>query len=156
VVREVVDDAAFEAQGRGRRVRLVAASDDAVVGDLELLRSAVENVVRNALRHSPEATTVEVALRHDGPHEAGQVCVAVRDHGGGVPEASLPYIFEPFYRVGDARTRQAGGVGLGLTIVDRTIRLHGGTVRAANAPGGGLVVELRLPSAGSSHFATNS
>jgi two-component system sensor histidine kinase CpxA len=156
VVREVVDDAAFEAQGRGRRVRLVTACDDAVVGDPELLRSAVENVVRNALRHTPESTTVDVALRHDGPHEAGQVCVAVRDHGGGVPEASLPYIFEPFYRVGDARTRAAGGVGLGLTIVDRTIRLHGGTVRAANAPGGGLVVELRLPASAPSHFATNS
>jgi two-component system sensor histidine kinase CpxA len=69
----------------------------------------------------------------------------VRDHGAGVPESALPYIFQPFYRVGDARDRGTGGVGLGLTIVDRTIRLHEGMVRAMNAPGGGLIVELTLP-----------
>ncbi len=69
-----------------------------------------------------------------------------RDHGGGVPEEALPNIFQPFYRVGDARERGTGGVGLGLTIVHRTIRLHDGTVRAVNVPGGGgLVVELTLP-----------
>jgi len=80
-------------------------------------------------------------MRRDAPH----LRIAVRDHGGGVPEAALPHIFQPFYRVSDARTHGPGGVGLGLTIVDRTIRLHGGTVHAANAPGGGLVVELTLP-----------
>jgi len=73
------------------------------------------------------------------------VWIRVRDHGGGVPEKSLPYIFQPFYRVGDARERGTGGVGLGLTIVRRTIGLHDGTVRAVNVPGGGLVVELALP-----------
>ena len=73
------------------------------------------------------------------------VRIAVRDHGSGVPEAALPHIFQAFYRVGDARVRGTGGVGLGLTIVDRTIRLHGGTVRAANAADGGLVVELTVP-----------
>lgn len=81
-------------------------------------------------------------MRRDG---SGQVRIRVRDHGAGVPATALPYIFRPFYRVGDARDRGTGGVGLGLTIVDRTIRLHDGTVRAANAPGGGLVVELTLP-----------
>ena len=145
IVREVVEDAAFEAHGRGRRVELVATCDDAVLGDPELLRSAVENVVRNAVRHAPESSTVEVGMRHEGRRETARVRIAVRDHGRGVPEAALPHLFQPFYRVGDARTRQAGGVGLGLTIVDRTIRLHHGTVSAANAPGGGLVVELTLP-----------
>jgi two-component system, OmpR family, sensor histidine kinase CpxA len=62
-----------------------------------------------------------------------------------VPESALTEIFHPFYRVADARGHEPGGAGLGLTIVDRTIRLHGGTVRAANAPGGGLVVEVSLP-----------
>jgi two-component system sensor histidine kinase CpxA len=73
------------------------------------------------------------------------VVITVRDHGSGVPDDLLPHIFHPFYRVGDARDRHSGGVGLGLTIADRTIRLHGGTVRADNAPDGGLVVELRIP-----------
>ena len=74
-----------------------------------------------------------------------RIRIWVRDHGGGVPDAALPYIFQPFYRVGDARDRGTGGVGLGLTIVHRTIQLHGGTVSAVNAPGGGLLVELGLP-----------
>ena len=152
IVRDVVEDAAFEAHGRGRSVKLVETCDDPVVGDPERLRSAVENVVRNALRHTPASSTVEVSMHRDGRERPARVCIAVRDHGAGVPDAALPHIFQPFYRVGDARTREAGGVGLGLTIVARTIRLHGGTVRAANAPGGGLVVELSLPS----HFAANS
>jgi two-component system, OmpR family, sensor histidine kinase CpxA len=106
------------------------------------LSSAVENIVRNAVRHTREDTAVEVAMRGDGP---GRVVVTVRDHGSGVPDDLLPHIFQPFYRVGDARDRHTGGVGLGLTIADRTIRLHGGTLRAANAPDGGLVVEVTLP-----------
>ena len=145
IVREVVEDADFEAHSRGRHVRLTETCADSVLGDAELLRSAVENVVRNAVRHAPEASTVEVGMHREIRREGGRVSIAVRDHGGGVPDAALPYLFQPFYRVGDARTRDAGGVGLGLTIVDRTVRLHGGTVRAANAPGGGLVVELTLP-----------
>ena len=147
IVRDVAEDAAFEAQGRGRRVQIVEASPELVLGDAELLRSAVENVVRNAVAHAPEATSVEIGLRREGRRGSARVRIAVRDHGSGVPEAALPHIFQPFYRVGDARSRNAGGIGLGLTIVDRTIRLHGGSVRAANAPDGGLVVELTLPAA---------
>ena len=142
IVHEVVEDAAFEAKSRGRAVQLTETCDAVVRGDPELLRSAVENVVRNAVRHTWEGTAVEVSLRREGP---ACLRVRVRDHGSGVPEAALPYIFEPFYRVGDARERGTGGVGLGLTIVQRTIRLHEGTVYAANAPDGGLVVELTLP-----------
>ena len=98
-----------------------------------------------------------------------RVSIRVRDRGPGVPEAALPFIFEPFYRVGDGRERSTGGVGLGLTIAHRTIRLHGGTLRAANAPDGGLVVELSLPASAAppepagaeaplrhSHFLSNS
>ena len=123
-------------------MQLTATCDAAVRGDPELLRSAVENVVRNAVRHTREGTAVEVSLRRQG---SAALRLRVRDHGSGVRETALPYIFEPFYRVGDARERGTGGVGLGLTIVQRTIRLHEGTVYAANAPDGGLVVELTLP-----------
>jgi two-component system sensor histidine kinase CpxA len=145
IVHEVVDDANFEARSRQRAVCLTEVCDGMVLGDADLLRSAVENVVRNAVRHTAEGTAVEISMRGEGPNASHSIVVSVRDHGGGVPEPALPYIFEPFYRVGDARDRQTGGVGLGLTIVHRTMRLHGGTVRAANAPGGGLVVELSLP-----------
>jgi two-component system sensor histidine kinase CpxA len=74
----------------------------------------------------------------------------VRDHGEGVPENSLGDIFLPFYRVGDSRDRSSGGSGLGLSITDRAVRLHGGTVTAENCPDGGLAVELRLPLDGKS------
>jgi len=147
IVREVAEDADFEARSRGRAVRVTETCAGGVLGDLELLRSAVENVVRNAVRHTRDGTVVEIDMRRDPPTRPERICIRVRDHGPGVPEGALPYIFEPFYRVGDARERATGGVGLGLTIVYRAIRLHGGTVRAANAPGGGLVVELSLPAA---------
>jgi len=123
-----------------RLVREVA--EDA---DRELLRGAVENVVRNAVRHTREGTAVEIGMRGDQHGGAGRVRIWVRDHGAGVPEPALPYIFEPFYRVDDSREHGSGGVGLGLTIAHRTIRLHGGTVLGANAPDGGLVVEISLP-----------
>ena len=71
--------------------------------------------------------------------------IRVRDHGKGVPPESLVNIFTPFYRVGDSRERSSGGSGLGLSIADRAIHLHGGKVRAENCPDGGLLVEARLP-----------
>jgi signal transduction histidine kinase len=69
----------------------------------------------------------------------------VSDAGPGVPEDSLDKLFRPFYRIDDARGRGTGGVGLGLAITDRAVRLHNGTVKAANRPNGGLVVEIRIP-----------
>jgi two-component system sensor histidine kinase CpxA len=75
--------------------------------------------------------------------------VRVRDYGPGVPEGSLKAIFQPFYRVGDDRNRQTGGVGLGLAIAHQAVRLHGGAISAANAPEGGLMVEISLPIASS-------
>ena len=142
IVRDVAEDADFEVRSRGRAVRVTATCECVAIGAPDLLRSAVENIVRNAVRHTREGTAVEVSMRAGAPRH---VVITVRDHGSGVPDDLLPHIFHPFYRVGDARDRHSGGVGLGLTIADRTIRLHGGTVRADNAPDGGLVVELRIP-----------
>lgn len=142
IVRDVVEDAGFEVRSRRRAVCITATCEREAIGAPDLLRSAIENVVRNAVRHTREGTAVEVAMRAATPEH---VVIAVRDHGSGVPDDLLPHIFDPFYRVGDARDRHTGGVGLGLTIAHRTIRLHGGTVRAANAADGGLVVEMTLP-----------
>ena len=142
IVRDVAEDADFEVRSRGRAVRVTATCESVAIGAPDLLRSAIENIVRNAVRHTREGTAVEVSMHAVAPRH---VVITVRDHGSGVPDDLLPHIFHPFYRVGDARDRHSGGVGLGLTIADRTIRLHGGTVRADNAPDGGLVVELRIP-----------
>jgi two-component system sensor histidine kinase CpxA len=141
LVGAITADAQFEAASRARSVLFKTSSHCMIVGNELLLRRAIENVVRNAVQYTAEGTEVEVELRA----EAGAV-ITIRDHGPGVPENALLEIFRPFYRVDDARDREAGGVGLGLAIADRAVRLHGGKVEAANEPtGGGLVVTIMLP-----------
>ena len=146
LVNLIVEDADFEARNRNRNVRLLTDEECHVTGNAELLRSAIENVVRNAVRYTAEHTSVEVALRCSSIGDPG-VRISVRDHGKGVPEEALTEIFRPFYRLTEARDRQTGGTGLGLAIAERAVCLHGGTVRATNASDGGLVVEIKLPAA---------
>jgi signal transduction histidine kinase len=143
LVLNIGADAEFEAKGLNRSVAVETTTNCTVSGDVWLLRRAIENVVRNAIRHTDEGTAVEVRMYHE-PGRKLPVTVSVRDHGPGVPAHSLSKLFLPFYRVDDARDRRAGGTGLGLSITERAIRLHGGTVEASNAPGGGLCVEIRL------------
>lgn len=145
LLRDVAEDAEFEAESRDCSVQVNAAEDCMTVGSPDLLRSAVENVVRNAVRYTAEGTRVEVDLSCAGADGAGWASIRVRDHGPGLPEAELSNVFRPFYRVTNARERETGGTGLGLAITERAVRLHGGSVKAENAPGGGLLVEMRLP-----------
>ncbi|HEY0385082.1 MAG TPA: ATP-binding protein [Pyrinomonadaceae bacterium] len=145
LVREVTDDADFEARSRERSVRIAACEACSVTGVAGLLRSAIENVVRNGVRHTAEKTEVEVSLLCEGVDGERHAIITVRDHGAGVPEKALTEIFRPFYRVEEARDRQTGGAGLGLAIAARAMQLHRGTIKAANAPDGGLIVELILP-----------
>jgi two-component system sensor histidine kinase CpxA len=84
-------------------------------------------------------------LRCQNGNENDHAVVSVLDQGSGVPQAALANIFHPFYRVADARDRQSGGSGLGLSITQRAVQIHGGSVSASNAPGGGLLVEIVLP-----------
>ena len=145
LVREVSEDADFEARSLNRAVQVVASDKCSINGVEDLLRSAVENVVRNAVRFTPEGTAVEVALRKQNGSSDNFAVISVRDRGNGVPAESLEKIFRPFYRTEDARDRQSGGgTGLGLAITERAVRMHGGTVCAANAPEGGLSVEMRF------------
>ncbi|MBE0618263.1 MAG: two-component sensor histidine kinase, partial [Proteobacteria bacterium] len=141
LVCTVTADADFEARGRGRSVQMGACAAVAIQAAPELIRRALENVIRNAVSFTAAGTPVEVSLEQEG----AVARVTVRDHGPGVPETALEAIFRPFYRVADARDRQSGGTGIGLAITDRAVRLHGGSVRAENAPGGGLAVILTLP-----------
>lgn len=145
LVREVAEDADFEARSVNRSVQVVSSDDCSINGVEELLRSAVENVVRNAVRYTPEGTAVEVALRKQNGGSDNFAVITVTDRGNGVPEDALERIFRPFYRTEDARDRQSGGgTGLGLAITERAVRMHGGSVQAVNAAGGGLAVEMRL------------
>ena len=147
VVHDVAADANFEAQSRKRHVRITHAEPCTIPGNKELLRSAIENVVRNAVNYTPEGTEVQISLQKIATNGHSAALVSVRDHGHGVPEAALGDIFLPFYRVGDARDRFSGGSGLGLSITERAVRIHGGTVHAENCADGGLRIELRLPCA---------
>ena len=116
-----------------------------VQGNAELLHSAIENVIRNAIRYTGPGISVEVQLECGGHAAPAFVRLLVRDYGQGVPEPELVNIFQPFYRVADDRNRESGGTGLGLAIADRVIRIHGGTIQARNATPHGLVVEILLP-----------
>src|SRR5262249_39479193 len=136
----LVEDCTIEAEAKGCRLELEAAWPGSIKGDQELLRRAFENVIRNAIRHAPEGTPIEVGLAPC----SREVKVVVRDFGLGAREEALASIFEPFFRVEGDRSRESGGVGLGLAIARRAVAIHGGSVTARNA-GPGLVVEMVLP-----------
>jgi signal transduction histidine kinase len=146
VVHTVADDAEFEAQARHCHVHSeIPAGVWEVRGDASLLHSAVENVVRNAVRYTREGTTVEIHLEKTENAGGAEAVVRVTDCGDGVPADALEKLFQPFYRLDDARGRQTGGVGLGLAITERAVRFHGGRVSATNRAEGGLMVEICLP-----------
>ncbi len=137
---ELTNDCAIEAQARGCSLNFHTSGTVMLQGDPELLRRALENVLRNAIRHAPQKTPVEVDL--EGTDKIARI--RVRDYGPGVPEEALPRIFDPFYRVDTDRNRNSGGVGLGLSIARRAIELHKGQLKASNLHPG-LLVEVELP-----------
>jgi two-component system, OmpR family, sensor kinase len=137
---EVVRDADFEARGE-RRVVVRRVEPVTLRGNEEILRRALDNLLRNAVRFAPEWTDIEVELERAG----GWAELRVRDHGPGVPEHALRDIFVPLYRVDPHRDRKTGGAGLGLAIAERAVKLHEGEISAENAAGGGLLVTARLP-----------
>ncbi|MEJ7624330.1 MAG: ATP-binding protein [Pyrinomonadaceae bacterium] len=142
LVNDVAADADFEAQSKGKSVEVSAAEDCTVMGSENLLRSAIENVLRNAVRYTAEGTRVDVSLSRNHGH----AIVRVSDHGGGVPEDELANLFRPFYRVGEARDRKSGGIGLGLAIAERAVKAHKGTITARNQ-NGGLTIEIGVSTA---------
>ncbi|HLN49319.1 MAG TPA: ATP-binding protein [Steroidobacteraceae bacterium] len=143
VLEEVVRDANFEGAVKNCKVRQSGAAKCIMHGNRELLRSAIENVLRNAVRYSPAGGLVDVTVERSG----GGLSILVRDRGPGVPESNLGRIFEPFYRVAESRDRDTGGEGIGLAITSQVMIAHGGSATASNHTGGGLEVLLRLPPA---------
>jgi two-component system sensor histidine kinase CpxA len=142
VLQALVEDNRLEAEMHHCRIDLRVPHPVYLRGEPELIRRAVENVLRNAIRHAPEGTSVEVHLDLHG----GSAMIRIRDFGPGVPEELLEEIFKPFFRVEDDRDRASGGVGLGLSIARRAVDLHQGTITARNARPG-LLVTLILPNA---------
>ena len=140
LIAGLVDDCSIEAQALGCELVLSPCLAIPIEGDRELLRRAIENVMRNAIRYAPFQSRIEVSMENGGRWAT----VRIRDYGPGVPEESLPRLFDPFYRVGQDRDRKSGGVGLGLAIARRAVQLHKGHLRAANASPG-LLVEIELP-----------
>jgi signal transduction histidine kinase len=140
VVDDVLHDANFEAAATNATIAF-QGDDVQVNGDAGLLRSAIENIVRNAIFYSGQGGKIEVRLNK----ENGTALISVRDNGPGVPENALPLLFKPFYRVDDSRGTTTGGMGLGLAIVRNAVLAHGGSVSAKNVVPHGLEVELRLP-----------
>jgi signal transduction histidine kinase len=148
-VRALVESAidSFAQEVRSRRARLecsYAPELPPVSADPEALRQAVENVVGNALKYGGDPPRVVVTVRTAG----GQVEIAVEDEGLGIPRDEVDHVFEPFFRGREALGRQIRGTGLGLALVARVMRAHGGRVSVESAPGAGSVFVLRLPGTG--------
>ncbi len=143
LIKDVVSDADFEAQSGESRVVIAGILDPqcTVRGNRELLRSALENVVRNAVHYTAPHSQVTVT----GACDDASVSLTVNDQGPGVPPEDLAKLFRPFYRVDSARDRQSGGTGLGLAIAEQAIHRNGGTITAANAGSGGLEIVITLP-----------
>jgi two-component system sensor histidine kinase CpxA len=143
LLEQVVHDAAIEAEAQNCTLNLADSPRMATTGDPELLRRAIDNVLRNAIRHAPAGTAIDIALSA----EQGVARIEVRDRGAGVPADLLERIFQPFVRAESDRGRASGGAGLGLSITARALALHHGRAFARNAHPG-LAVTLELPEAG--------
>jgi two-component system, OmpR family, sensor kinase len=141
VIEEVVRDANFEGAVKGCNVELQGTANSTVHGNRELLRSAIENVLRNAVRYSPQGARVDAIVERS---DAG-LSIVIRDQGPGVPASELQRIFEPFYRVAESRDRDTGGEGIGLAITSQVMKAHGGSAVATNRVADGLEVRLSLP-----------
>jgi len=137
---DVVRDCQVEAEMRGCSIAVSGHLSGQVTGNRELLRRAVENVLRNAIRYAPEHSTIDVSIADDSRAAA----IVVRDYGPGVPEDALTRIFDPFFRVDEARDAKSGGSGLGLSIAKHAVQVHHGTITAENASPG-LRVKITIP-----------
>ncbi len=141
LLSDIVDDAQFEAGANGRLIHVESQIDGTVRGNVALLRRAVENVVRNAIKYSDPGSTVEVGMTLGAGRRAA--VISVRDSGTGVPESDIEHIFDPFFR--SSMHARKEGTGLGLAIAKRVIESHGGSIGASNVSGGGLHVNIELP-----------
>jgi len=141
LLEEIVEDVGFEAQASGRKVDYRADIKTEITGQRELLRRAFENVIRNAIKYTTEASTVEIRLTS----ESDKLIIQIRDYGPGIPGEELTKVFQPFYRLPVQKDKgQSSGYGLGLAIAQRALHKHAGTLELCNAEGGGLLVRIQF------------
>lgn len=141
VLEQVMRMMSLAAQEKGTELTYRAEGTCTMLATRDEIHQIIYNLTDNAVKYTPPGSTVQVSLFREGD----QVVLTVEDNGAGIPEEDLPRIFERFYRVDKARSRAAGGTGLGLAIVRDTVEKRGGTVEAANRPGGGAVFTVRWP-----------
>lgn len=142
LVSAVSSDANFEAENQNKAIIFNDDIEILLQGRVELLRRAIENIVRNALHHTPEHSQVSISLTH----ENNEVVMTVCDSGSGVPEDKLEQLFQPFVRINEStQNAKIPGYGLGLAIARRAIEIHHGSIRACNRDKGGLCITVRLP-----------
>lgn len=141
VLQNICNDADFEGRTRNCKVSFNAPEKLEIVGIVSLIERAIENVLRNAIKYSPENSQVEVSLIS----QDNQALIRIADRGPGIPASEISKVFEPFYRCAEDRNRSSGGNGLGLAIAWHAVRLHNGNIELHNADGGGLIAEIKLP-----------
>jgi len=141
LIEDILQDVNFEAQAVGSKVIFKANAEAAIQGHYELLHRALENIIRNAVKYSPEGESVEISL---DKNERNLITIQVHDHGPGIPETELEAVFEPFYRVTRQHKTEVSGHGLGLAIAKRAIEKHKGKINLSNAAHGGLIVKISL------------
>jgi len=144
----------YEAEGRDCRIVTSTPRDFIVTGDFDMLRHALENIVRNAIRYSPAGGTVEIKIDSEERDGRAEAVLRVSDAGPGVAEEKLNLILNPFYRASDSRRGHTSGFGIGLAIADHAAHLHAGQIIAKNREDGGLIVEMSLPLASSLSAST--
>ncbi len=140
VIQPLIEDNQYLAESRNI-VIISTISSCETQGDITLLSSAINNVLLNAVKYSPDNS--EVNLNVKLINQEIEICIT--DQGSGVPDNSLDSLFKPFYRTSDARERKTGGTGLGLAIAKQAISIHNGSIKAKNRPSGGLIVTIKLP-----------
>ncbi len=136
---DLIDDAIFEAEQVGKVLHCQALPDCTLTGNANLLTSALENVVRNAISYSDKQIWLTTSK------DKHNLTLVIEDDGDGVEEHELEAIFRPFYRVSTARDRHSGGTGLGLSITEVAVRQHSGSIQASISQYGGLAITMRLP-----------
>jgi signal transduction histidine kinase len=143
-MHEVVADALGSCAELARRRDVTVVNEvpdeiGPVLMDRKRVTQVLQNLVENAIQHTPASGTVTIEAEEVQSNGRGWIACSVSDSGAGIAAGDLPHIFEPFF------TRRKGGTGLGLSIVQRIVELHGGTIEARNRPGGGASMTLRLP-----------
>lgn len=143
LLTSIIEDARFETAGHNKDIRFEASKEIIIKGHIELLRRAIENIVRNALFHTPEHSQVQITLEQN----KSIINLTICDRGDGVPEEKLDQLFQPFVRIDESNQNIIiPGYGLGLAIAKRAVELHAGNITAFNQSSGGLCIQIQLPS----------